>query len=232
MPQVVTLNNHTFNIIHRTNKKIKRVSLQLENKNEIIVKTPLKFKSHLLKEIVYEHKEWILRAINKVPYKMQFEFITGKQIPFLGKNYPMILKEDEKIHSVKFSFNNNCFLIQYNKNKSSYEDFLDGLKKFYQYNAKKIIDPIFDKWCHKTQLYPNKIGYRSAKTRWGSCSFENNISINYHLLQFEQKCIEYVVLHELCHIKHKNHSKNFWNLLSFYMQDYKLVEKKLKYKLF
>lgn len=232
MPQAVTLNNHKFNIVHRTNKKIKRISLQLENKDEIIIRTPLKFKTHLLKEIVYEHKEWILKSLNKVPYKNQFEFITGKEIPFLGTNYPMELFKDKKIKNVKFSFENNIFFVSYNENKSSYDDFIDGLKRFYKYKAQKIIDPLFDKWCHITKLYPNKISYRSAKTRWGSCSVKNDISINYHLLQFEIRCIEYVVLHELCHIEHKNHSKQFWNLLSFYMNDYKNIEKKLKSKLF
>lgn len=232
MPHQIILDDQKFSIIHRTNKKIKRVSLQLENKEEIIVKTPLRFKAHLVKDIVYEHKEWILRAINRVPYKNRFDFITGGKVPFLGEHYPMVLKEEETVKNVKFSLDNDTFSVSYNKNNCSYESFMEGLKKFYKFNAVKIIDPIFDEWCHKTKLYPNKITYRTAKTRWGSCSGKNDISINYNLLQFERKCIEYVVLHELCHIEHKNHSRQFWNLLSFYMNDYKSVEKRLKEKLF
>lgn len=228
----ITLDNHTFTLIHRTNKKIKNISLSLENKDEILIKTPLKFKAHMIKEIAYEHKEWILRSIQRVPSKNSFDFVSGGTIPFLGVSYPMILKEDIKIKNVKFSFENEVFLVQYNKQNQSYDNFIDGLKKFYQYNAIKIIDPIFDEWTHKTKLYPNKIGYRFAKTRWGSCSGENNISINYKLLQFDMQCIEYVVLHELCHIKEKNHSKKFWNLVSFYMDDYKKVESRMRSKLF
>jgi len=91
---------------------------------------------------------------------------------------------------------------------------------------------MFDEWTYKTQLFPNKIGYRYAKGRWGSCSHINNISINYKLLQFEKKAIEYVVIHELCHIQEKNHSSKFWDLVSFYMPDYKKVESTLKSKLF
>jgi hypothetical protein len=231
MPHQVTLDNHTFTLVHRTNKRIKRVSLQLENKDEIIIKTPLKFKAHLLKDIVYEHKEWILRSINKVPYKNQFDFITGGEIPFLGKHYPMNLQKDPSIKTVKFSFHEEFFLVKHNP-QSGYDDFIDGLKKFYKYNAIKIIDPIFDEWCHKTKQYPNNITYRSAKTRWGSCSGRNDISINYKLLQFEKKCIEYVVLHELCHIMHKNHSKQFWDMVSSFMPEYKNIEKKIKSKLF
>jgi len=228
----VILDNYTFEIIHRTNKKIKKISLSIENKDEIIIKTPLKFKSHLLKEIVLEHKDWILKSLVKVPAKNSFDFVSGGVIPFLGVSYPIILEKDEKIKNVKFTFENDIFLVKYHSDTQPYDDFIDGLKKFYKYNAIKIIDPIFDEWTHITQLLPNKIGYRFAKRRWGSCSFENNISINYKLLQFDKKCIEYVVLHELCHITHKNHSKKFWDLVSFYMSDYKSVEKQLRSKLF
>jgi predicted metal-dependent hydrolase len=228
----ITLDNYTFTIVHRTNKKIKRISLSLENKDEIIIKTPLKFKAHKLKEIVYEYKDWILRSINKVPYKNSFDFVTGGTVPFIGVDYPMELILDNTIKNVKFSLVDEKFEVKYNKDKTSYEDFMEGLKTFYKYNAIKIIDPIFDEWCHKTQLIPENISYRYNKTRWGSCSIQNNISINYKLLQFEKKAIEYVVLHELCHIKEKNHSARFWELVSFYMSDYKLVEKKLRSKLF
>jgi len=228
----ITLDNHTFTLIHRTNKKIKNISLSLENKDEILIKTPLKFKAHMIKSIAYEHKEWILRSINRVPAKNSFDFRSGGTIPFLGTSYPMILEENAKIKNVKFTFENEIFLVQYNKSNQSYDSFIDGLKRFYKYNAIKIIDPIFDEWTHKTKLYPNKISYRFAKTRWGSCSSSNNISINYKLLQFDKQCIEYVVLHELCHIEQKNHSKKFWDLVSFYMSDYKNVESRMRSKLF
>jgi len=228
----ITLDNHTFTLVHRTNKKIKRISLAIENSDEIIIKTPLRFKAHKLKEIAYEYKDWILRSFHKVPSKNSFDFVSGGVVPFLGIDYPMELIEDEKIVNVKFELENKRFIVRYNSSKQSYEDFLEGLKKFYKYNAIKIIDPIFDEWCHKTKLYPNNISYRFNKSRWGSCSIENNISINYKLLQFEKSCIDYVVLHELCHIEQKNHSKRFWDLVSFYMPEYKEIEKKLKGKLF
>ncbi|PIF04261.1 MAG: hypothetical protein CSA86_02790 [Arcobacter sp.] len=232
MSQQIILNNHTFTLVHRTNKKIKRVSLALENKDEIIVKTPLKFKSHLIKDIVYEYKEWILKSIQKIPSKNSFDFVSGGVVPFLGRNYPINLIINQNMKYVKFSLSDEVFIIEYNENCNSYDDFIEGLKQFYKFNAKKIIDPIFDEWIYKTKLYPNKIGYRYAKTRWGSCSHINNISINYKLLQFEKKAIEYVVLHELCHIQEKNHSKKFWDLLAFYMPDYKIVESTLRSKLF
>jgi len=225
---VIFLDNFKFTLIHRTNKRIKRVSLSLENNSEIIVKTPLKFKSHKIKEIVLSHKDWILRTINKLPAKNKFDFIYGGVIPFLGEKYPLKLIPDENIKNVKVEFKDNVFYFYHNPTINEYQDFLNGLKKFYKKVACKYIDPLFDKWCFITKLYPEQITYRYAKKRWGSCSYKNNISINYMLLQFPVEAIEYVVLHELCHIKEKNHSKRFYNLLSLYMNDYKTREEILK----
>jgi len=228
----INLDGINFEVIHRTNKKIKRVGILLENSDEIIVKTPLKFKAHLLKEIIYSHKDWILRAINKVKPKTQFDFVLGSTIPFMGKDCKLELIEDEKIKNIKVVYENDTFYFRHNPSIKEYDIFLDALKKFYKKVAKQYIDPIFDEWCFRTKLMPNKISYRFAKKRWGSCSYINDISINYMLLQFPIDAISYVVLHELCHIEEKNHSKRFYNLVSLYMSDYKMQEEILKSKVF
>lgn len=228
----IFLKEYEFNIIHRTNKKIKRISLALENKNEIIVKTPLGIKSNVLRDIVVRHRNWVLNSVKKVPVKNQFDFVCGGKLPFLGVQYPIKLLVDDNMKNPKFALKDDVFVIYYNDTTKNYDDFIDGLTRFYKNMAVKIIAPLFDKWCFKTQMYPQKITYRKAKRRWGSCSHINDISINYMLLQFSTDAIEYVVLHELCHIKEKNHSKRFWNLVSSFMPDYKQKEMILKSKLF
>lgn len=65
------------------------------------------------------------------------------------------------------------------------------------------------------------------KTRWGSCSSKGNISINLLLAKYDKKAIDYVILHELCHLKELNHSKNFWQLVKTYMPDYQEIKKLL-----
>ena len=66
------------------------------------------------------------------------------------------------------------------------------------------------------------------KTRWGSCNVKTkNINLNLELIKKPQECIEYVVLHELAHLKHPNHSKQFWEYVGMHMPDWKLRKKKL-----
>ena len=74
---------------------------------------------------------------------------------------------------------------------------------------------------------PNKITIKKIKYAWGSCSNKKNITINLELIKYSEQAIRYVILHEFCHIKYMNHSKDFWNLVEKYMPDYKQIKKNL-----
>ncbi len=80
-----------------------------------------------------------------------------------------------------------------------------------------------------TGLNPNNVKITSAVTRWGSCSSRNNICYPYRIMLLPEDIIDYIVVHELCHIKEKNHSVRFYSLLQSFIPDYKDREKKLKY---
>lgn len=110
--------------------------------------------------------------------------------------------------------------------KKDFKDF--DLITFYKSKAPHIITPIVENQAKIMELFPKEIKYRNNKSRWGSCSYNNNINLNLNLLKFPANVIEYVVIHELAHIKHKNHSKMFWNLVEKYCPNYKECEKLLK----
>lgn len=74
----------------------------------------------------------------------------------------------------------------------------------------------------------NKVTVRNQKTRWGSCSVRGNLSFNFNLVQYKKEIIDYVILHELCHLKEMNHSKKFWLLVEKICPDYKILRKELK----
>jgi predicted metal-dependent hydrolase len=102
------------------------------------------------------------------------------------------------------------------------------LKELYKKELLKVIFEIINKYSEIMHLKPNKVSFRYNKTRWGSCSFKNNITLNYYLAKLPIELIEYVVVHELAHIKYKNHSKDFWKFVEKFMSDYKIRVKKLK----
>ena len=77
-------------------------------------------------------------------------------------------------------------------------------------------------------IIPARVSINSAKTRFGSCSSKNSLNFSCRLMAYDKAAIDYVVVHELCHIKHHNHSRDFWALVEKYMPDYKERKKLLR----
>lgn len=105
----------------------------------------------------------------------------------------------------------------------------EKIDTFYQQKAKEILPSIVEKYAQKMNLFPSCVKFRKNKSRWGSCSFNNTINLNTNLMKLPFSCVDYIVIHELAHIKHKNHSQRFWDCVEAYCPLYKEEEKKLKY---
>ncbi len=93
---------------------------------------------------------------------------------------------------------------------------------------KEVINECAHRFAKNVGEYPNKITIKNMKYAWGSCTSKRNIAINLKLAKKPKELIEYVVLHEICHLKHMNHSKDFWNLVESNMNNYKRYRKELK----
>ena len=94
--------------------------------------------------------------------------------------------------------------------------------------AKQVLKKKLDNICDKYEFKYNKLTVRDQKTRWGSCSQKNNISLNSKIMHLPEELIEYILLHELVHTRIKNHSKQFWDTLDLYIPLSKKLDKKLK----
>lgn len=98
--------------------------------------------------------------------------------------------------------------------------------------AKKLVVDIIEQIHFKNQdkeiFQFNRISIRNQKTRWGSCSSNKNLNFNYKIVFLPYELAEYLVVHELCHLIHFNHSKDFWNLVENYCPDYRIHQKILR----
>ena len=127
----------------------------------------------------------------------------------------------------KKSLNDDEFLLLGEKKK--YENYkIKNIDTFYRGEIEKILPQKVDEFSKKMNLFPTSISYRKNKRTWGSCNHKNGLNFNILLMKFPIEVMEYVIVHELSHIKHKNHSKDFWNLVAFYCPNYKEVEKSFK----
>ena len=101
-------------------------------------------------------------------------------------------------------------------------------EKYTKEQFKEIVEKQANELIKETGLVPNKIRIKDIKYAWGTCSANKNITINYKLIKYSEQAIKYVILHELCHLKYMNHSKEFWVLVERYMQNYKEIKREFK----
>jgi hypothetical protein len=102
------------------------------------------------------------------------------------------------------------------------------LQKFYQREAEKLICERIKIWSVQMNLFPRELKFRNQKTRWGSCSSKGSIQINWRLMGAPLEVIDYILIHELAHLRHMNHSEFFWQLVETHCPDYRISEKWLK----
>ncbi len=111
-------------------------------------------------------------------------------------------------------------LEKYNLNADELKDLIE--------NAKKYIPLRVEYYSKIMHLSPTAVKITSAKKRFGSCSGKNSLCFSCYLMLYPKDAIDYVIVHELSHIKHHNHSKDFYNLVASYLPDYKDRERLLK----
>ena len=112
------------------------------------------------------------------------------------------------------------------RNKFTSQNSDDNLKN--TINAEIMLENKVNELSTKFGFLYNRLSFRSQKTRWGSCSAKNNISLNIKLVNLPEELIEYVILHELVHTKIKNHQEEFWNELGKYVENPRALQTKLK----
>jgi len=171
-------------------------------------------------------KHCYLRVVDsKVHIKANIYFSKQDAYELIEKKKNWILEILEQ--SKKNSFEDDEFL--YFGEVKKLKDFkIKNLDNFYKEEIKIIIPPLVEKYSKLMKLYPNSINYRKNKRTWGSCNYKNDLKFNTQLCKFPMFIAEYVVIHELAHIKHKNHSKEFWALVREFCSDYKQREKIFK----
>jgi len=206
---VVDYNNNSYKveIIKKNNK-----NLYIRVKEGKIVVTCNYFNTNRqIEKLIKDNYNSIVKMINKYEFKQE----KKEQFYMFGKQYDVVygFKELEITEDKIFVLN-----------KKELEKHLDK-------NIKEIYANRLDYWY---KLFEEKIPtpnlkIRKMTSRWGVCNLKNNnITLNYYLHKYNLECLDYVIIHELSHFIHPNHSSSFWKLVEKYCNNYKIIRKKLK----
>lgn len=202
--------------------------MQISNKSEVVVSAPYFTPGSEINRFIQEKQIWINKSIQKQKTaQLQIkknEYVSGEEFYYLGEPYPLEIFFQQDLPAGLVFWSNRFYLnCKEGSAKGEYYFF-----KWYKAKAQEYFSKRLNFLSYHLQLLPGKIRITSAQQRWGSCSEENNIAFTFRLMMAPPTVIDYVIIHELMHIKGKNHSANFWKLVEVVMPEYKTHRRWLK----
>ena len=208
-------------------KKVKNMNLRVTKDKEIIISIPNRISLNKAKDFVKEKINWIKKQQSfydtLIEKRENIEFKNGKKLYLIGKQYNINIIKDLKNNIL---LNNEIIELHI---KDKYSENTEYIRKIYEKFLKEYGQDIFaqyvSRYCNILKKYNIRfpeIKIRKMKAKWGYCMPKcKRIVFNLHLIKAPIECIEYVVLHELAHFKHQNHSKNFYNFIEQFMPNWK-----------
>lgn len=188
----------------------------IERDGSISILVPENMKENLITEILDSQEYSIIK--NQTLWHIANDgketrpFVNGQTFMFKGQNYTLILKD---YAATEIEFVNDTFLLN-----SSVKDFRAAFEQFYKEECKKFLAERYEVYKDQIPVHPKKIELRQMSTRWGSCTPSGNININWNCIMAPQFVFDYILVHELVHLKYHRHNDDFWQTVGLLVPDY------------
>lgn len=186
--------------------------IRISNQGEIKVRTPLKNES-AIRRILKLRENWIREKLTTIHLSENTNPVLGETIRFRGENQPL-----ELIPAVFKK-------IEKRKNTIDIEKYYS---LFYKNEAHLTLPSRISHYARKMDLHPKEIRFKKMRRRWGSCSSTGIVTLNTMMMQLSYEHIDYIIVHELAHLRHMNHSKEFHSLVAKYLENEKHLRRELR----
>lgn len=191
--------------------------LKIGKETGLVVTVPRYYDIASLESFIKAKSKWILKTLDKIEVQQRKDTqISFNKIKYLGVPVNVIkLINNKKFAEIKLA--GNRLIVDLDPSLRKNPD--SEVEKWLEKQALACINLKTQYYSEKMGLKYNTIHIRSQKSRWGSCSRKGNLSFNWRLIMAPEPVLDYVVVHELSHLKEMNHSKSFWSLVDFYCAD-------------
>ena len=211
-------------------KNIKNLYLRVVPPNgEIRVSAPLFASDDDIENFVKSRKSWILekqRLILNKKVKMPVKYKNGERHYIWGKEYTLQLIKNDNVKDVLVDEDKSILYLPVPK-RSTIEKRENIMADFYRKELQNAIPPVLDKCCKIVGKKPSEVKVRKMKN-WGNCRLQDKrITLNLNLAKKDPICLEYVMIHELCHLIEFNHGKKFKELMDRFCPNWKEIKKEL-----
>lgn len=225
MPKV-QYGNKTIEYSIQEKEGLKSHYISVEKKNGVVLKgKPIP--SEKADALVLKKARWILSKLELVRALDDEDIVTGSRIPYLGRKYYTEVYFNQQLDQPEVVFNESKFLIHVNSTIEVQPAIKAALDTWHRERAIEKITPRVKKLSRQTGLAFQQLKFQKMEKRWGSCTEANNIILNTEAVKLPFTLIDYIIIHELCHTRVKNHSKEFWAELSRHIPNWKELDEKV-----
>jgi len=192
-----------------TRSKRKTIALIIERDGTLTVRAPMRAPNDLIQKFIQEKADWITRTREKfrgVAPQEPRKFIDGETFLFLGSSFDLKLVKPQR-PSLQFK---HGFTLSQTMQANAERLFI----RWYKEQAQAVMTERVRHYSALHGFSPGQVKITSARTRWGSCSSNGTLNFTWRLVMAPLEVIDYVVLHELAHLRVKNHSKKFWSVVA------------------
>lgn len=205
----------------RSNRK--SIGIEIKGDGKVIVRAPKHVSDKFIRECVTSREEWILkkqaifqeRMVNSPP----IQYIEGEFFMFLGEKYPLKFRTDVTNKKCKIYLDEGHLI--YENGARTTQAIQNQLEMWYRYTAQEVVEDRIRYYLKYFAVKPAYIKVKTQKKRWGSCSSKRHLLFNWNLIKAPLEVLDYIVVHEMSHMVHMNHSKKFWGVVESIMPNYK-----------
>jgi predicted metal-dependent hydrolase len=213
----INLHGEKISYTLKRSSRAKLIWLDIKRQSGLTVTIPHNYSVCDLPDYLNSNSQWILRNFSKYCNDVSASPVNtvrpSHTISYLGKSL--------KVTQNRTGFGLNAVKLEQNKlivslNSSGGNLSSQELEHWLKIQAARMINKKVEEFSQQMRLLYNRVVIRDQKSRWGSCSCLKNLNFNWRLIMAPEPVLDYVIIHELCHLKEMSHSKSFWDLVARY----------------
>ncbi|MBP2627380.1 MAG: hypothetical protein H6Q68_2091 [Firmicutes bacterium] len=231
MPNLIYMNTITlessqltYHVIYQKNRKT--IQLKVLTSTHLEITAPNNFPNASIQKILHKKRNWIVKQIlhlsNAMSNPINKSITHGARVLYLGAPHTLIFTSNYCSQPTIHLKDNQIIIDTPNINTAQTTPLAESLlRQWYLESASNILSAKTSLWAAKINVQPQRITIKEQKTRWGSCSSKGNLNYNWRIVMAPPEVIDYLVIHELCHLRVPNHSALFWQVVGKFSPNFK-----------
>ena len=190
---------------------------------DLQVRVPEDLGDERVAAILQQKRSWIrskVAELKRVPPHRTKELVSGESFPYLGRNYRLKVQEGHQVGVCLSGGYLRATIRPAEQGEHQALRIQQYLQNWYRSRALERLQDKTHRYAEQIGVSPAGISVRNFKSRWGSCDKKGEVVFNWNIIKAPHSIVDYVVIHELCHLIHPNHSKDFWQVVGRFDTDY------------